>query len=181
MLIPESVRLLVCFVMCVFVSIVQGSTCIILFSRNRSLISYILYVMYFSGYMLLFFSLFIYMFKMMSLNVRGLSNFKKRKLIFSWCRKTKSDIIFLQEMRSKFEVQKQWEREWGETMFFSHGSKNARGVAILFRSGFDTNIDAVKRDGQGRLLVIKGKLEDSAFAILNIFRTKCGSLFAPIL
>ena len=36
-------------------------------------------------------------------------------------------------------------------MFFSHGSNNARGVAILFRSGFDINIDAVKRDGQGRL------------------------------
>ena len=54
-------------------------------------------------------------------------------------------------------------------MFFSHGSNNARGVAILFRSGFDINIDAVKRDGQGRLLVIKGKLEDSAFTIVNIY------------
>ena len=85
---------------------------------------------------------------MMSLNVRGLSNFKKRKLIFSWCRK-KSDIIFLQETHSKFEVQNQWEREWGEVCFFSHGSNNARGVAILFRSGFDINIDAVKKDGFG--------------------------------
>ena len=109
------------------------------------------------------------MFKMMSLNVRGLSNFKKRKLIFPWCRKTKSDIICLQETHSKVEVQKQWEREWGGSMFFSHGSNNARGVAILFRSGFDINIDAVKRDGQGRLLVIKGKLEDSAFTTLNIY------------
>ena len=105
----------------------------------------------------------------MSLNVRGLSNFKKRKLIFSWCRKTKSDIIFLQETHSKFEVQNQWEREWGGSMFFSHGSNSARGVAILFRSGFDINIDAVKRDGQGRLLVTKGKLEDSAFTIVNIY------------
>ena len=39
----------------------------------------------------------------------------------------------------------------------------------VFRSGFDINIDAVKRDGQGRLLVIKGKLEDSAFTIVNIY------------
>ena len=54
-------------------------------------------------------------------------------------------------------------------MFFSHGSNNARGVAILFRSGFDINIDAVKKDGQGRLLVIKRKLEDSAFTIVNIY------------
>ena len=30
-------------------------------------------------------------------------------------------------------------------------------------------IEAVKRDGQGRFLVIKGKLEDSAFTIVNIY------------
>ena len=54
-------------------------------------------------------------------------------------------------------------------VFFSHGSNNARGVAIFFRSGFDINIDAVKRDAQKRLLVIKGKLEDSAFTIVNIY------------
>ena len=54
-------------------------------------------------------------------------------------------------------------------MFFSHVSNNARGLAILIRSGFDINIDAVKRDGQGRLLVIKQKLEDSAFTIVNIY------------
>ena len=53
--------------------------------------------------------------------------------------------------------------------FFFYGSNNARGVAILFRSGFDINIDAVKRDDQGRLLVIKGKLEDSVFTIVNIY------------
>lgn len=54
-------------------------------------------------------------------------------------------------------------------VFFSHGSNNARGVAILFRSGFDINIKAVERDGQGRFLVIKGKLEDSAFTIVSIY------------
>ena len=122
------------------------------------------------------------MFKMMSLNVRGLSNFKKRKLIFSWCRKTKSDIIFLQETHSKFEVEKQWEREWGGSMFFSHGSNNARGVAILFRSGFDTIIDAVKRDGQERLLVIKArKTRRQRFCSCEYLCAKCGSLFVPIL
>jgi len=53
-------------------------------------------------------------------------------------------------------------------MFLSHGSNNARGVAILVMS-FDIIIDAVKRDGQGRLFVIKGKLEHSAFTIVNIY------------
>jgi len=35
--------------------------------------------------------------KFISLNVRGISNFRKRQTIFTWCRKQKGDVIFLQE------------------------------------------------------------------------------------
>lgn len=34
--------------------------------------------------------------KLIPLNVRGLSNFKKRKSILAWCKKQKLDIIFFQ-------------------------------------------------------------------------------------
>ena len=37
---------------------------------------------------------------LLSLNARGLSNFRKRRTIFTWCRKRNSDIIFLQETHS---------------------------------------------------------------------------------
>ena len=39
-------------------------------------------------------------FRMFSLNVRDLSNFKKRRAIFTWCRKQNANIIFLQETHS---------------------------------------------------------------------------------
>ena len=39
--------------------------------------------------------------KLISPNVRGISNFNKRRTIFTWCRKQKADIIFLQETHSK--------------------------------------------------------------------------------
>ena len=35
--------------------------------------------------------------RLISLNVRGLSNFKKRRMIYTWCKKRNTDIIFLQE------------------------------------------------------------------------------------
>ena len=38
--------------------------------------------------------------KLLSLNVKGLSNFRKRRTIFTWCRKQKADLIFLQESHS---------------------------------------------------------------------------------
>ena len=93
------------------------------------------------------------MFKLTSLNVRGLSNFKKRRTIFCWCRKMKSDMIFLQETHSTQEIERHWEREWGGKMLFSHGANNARGVIILVRNGFDYNVDTVKIDSQGRFWV----------------------------
>ena len=37
----------------------------------------------------------------------------------------------------------------------SHGSSNARGVAILFRNGFDISIDSFKTDQQGRFWLSK--------------------------
>ena len=38
--------------------------------------------------------------KFLSLNVRGLGNFRKRRAIFTWCRKQNADLIFLQETHS---------------------------------------------------------------------------------
>lgn len=33
--------------------------------------------------------------KIVFLNVRGVSNFKKRRIIFIWCRRKNVDVIFL--------------------------------------------------------------------------------------
>ena len=47
------------------------------------------------------------LFKLVSLNVRGISNFHKRILtMFTWCRKRKADLIFLQETHSKGDSEK---------------------------------------------------------------------------
>ena len=42
--------------------------------------------------------------RLISLNVRGLSNFKKRRMIYTWCKKKNIDIIFLQETQAQFKV-----------------------------------------------------------------------------
>ena len=71
-------------------------------------------------------------FGMLSSNVRGLSNIKKRA-IFAWCRKQNANIIFLQETHSTGNNEKQWKAEWGAPLELAHESSNSRGVAILFR------------------------------------------------
>ena len=75
--------------------------------------------------------------KLLSLNVRGLSNFWKRRAIHTWCHKQKADLIFLQETHSTKATESQRKKEWGSQFFFSHASANARGVAVLIKTGLD--------------------------------------------
>ena len=44
-------------------------------------------------------------FKLLSLNVRGIRNYDKRKAIFLWISKQNADVIFLQETSSTKEVE----------------------------------------------------------------------------
>ena len=76
--------------------------------------------------------------KLLSLNVRGLSNFHNGRAIFSWCRKRKAELVlFLQETHSITERR-------GAQVLFSRGNKNARVVAILIKNSLDITIPRVK-------------------------------------
>ena len=60
-------------------------------------------------------------FKLVSLNVRGINNFHKRRTIFNWCRKRKADVTFLQETHLKEESRKHNGRMNGVgNIFISH-------------------------------------------------------------
>ena len=58
--------------------------------------------------------------KLLSLNVRGLSNFHKRRAIFSWCRKQKADLIFLQETPIPQQNDKISGEKSGALLFYFH-------------------------------------------------------------
>ena len=47
-------------------------------------------------------------FNMISLNVRGLNNLSKRKVVLRWLAKGKYDIILLQETHSTLELERVW-------------------------------------------------------------------------
>ena len=107
--------------------------------------------------------------KIMSLNVRGLCNFKKRRSIFNWCRKSAGDLVFLQETHSVKENERQWQHEWGGKIIFSHGCSNSRGVAIVFCNGSNTDLKDVYKDDRGRILVIEIMNAEKHFSLINIY------------
>ena len=107
--------------------------------------------------------------KIISLNVRGISNYKKRRTIFTWCRKQKADIIFLQETHSTERNEVAWKREWGAPLYYSHGANNARGVVILIRNKFDCIVQESVTDADGRFLMLKVLLNGEQALLVNVY------------
>ena len=110
-----------------------------------------------------------YQFNLMSINIRGLNERKKRRSVFRWIKQNKIDICLVQESYSSAEVENIWSNEWGRKIIFSHGTKHARGVIILLRPGFDIEIENIYRDEIGRLLFLDVKIQDNPFKICNIY------------
>lgn len=108
-------------------------------------------------------------FKTLSLNVRGIRTFEKRKSIFNWLTKQNSDICFLQETYNTEEIENQWKRQWSGDIFLAHGCTHSRGVAILIGKSFDFKLKSVRSDEEGRYLILVTTIQDVPFLLVNIY------------
>ena len=103
-----------------------------------------------------------------SINVRGLRDNTKRKAVFLFCRSCCTDIVFLQETHSDIDDEKFWKSQWGDGIYFSHGSNYSAGVAILLnRCNGDILESTVSKEGRWIILVLK--MDNSLFIICNVY------------
>ena len=107
--------------------------------------------------------------KIISYNVRGLNNSRKRVSIYTFLKYWNCDIAFLQETYSSKDEEVKWVQDWGGSGVFVHGTKHSKGVAILFRRLLDVEILSVRRDTQGRFIIVKCKVQDESFNLINIY------------
>lgn len=95
--------------------------------------------------------------------------YKKRREFFYKFHEQNIDIVFLQETHSTKSSQHKWKTEWGGPIHFSHGTGNARGVAILLSKNFDHELINTKTDGEGRALEVRIRHEELNLSLLNIY------------
>ena len=102
------------------------------------------------------------------MNVRGLGNSLKRKQVFLWLKNHPGSIFFLQETHSTVNSVNNWRDDWGDDIYFSHGTSNSRGVCILIK---DCNLHVVKEfhDNDGRILILDILLKGQKFTLVNIY------------
>ena len=70
------------------------------------------------------------MFNLVTFNVRGLRNQKKRKNIFHWLNTKQCDVCFLQEVYCCQKDIDTWEKEYNGTFYSSTGTNHSKGILI---------------------------------------------------
>ena len=91
-------------------------------------------------------------FRILSINARGIANDKKRRTIFDFHRNN-ADILIIQETHSTAECERIWRNEWGGKIIFSHGSGSARGIAMLMTEKVSQHMQNIEVSIEGRYIM----------------------------
>ena len=104
-----------------------------------------------------------------TINVNGLRSDFKRHVFMDYLERSKYSLIFLQETHSDPEDVSRWEQHWKGKMYFSHGTRNSRGVAIItsYKSGLEVN--NISTDSEGRFIKGEIKWDNSTLSVASVY------------
>ncbi len=77
-------------------------------------------------------------------------------------------IIFLQETHSKIDDITFWSKQWGDDIYFSHGTSRSAGVAILLKN-FRGQVISQVAGANGHWLFLIVTLDDLKLILVNIY------------
>ena len=106
--------------------------------------------------------------KIFSLNVRGLRNPRKRRILFHAIKKEKFDIICFQETYLTENDRKTIEKEWSHSFHLSGGSKNSKGLLTLFNKTIPVENITLKSSND-RCLISQISFNNTFVTFLNIY------------
>ena len=101
----------------------------------------------------------------LSLNINGMSEDKKRCKLFEILTNKYINIILLQEMHSKDKLISKWGKEWLGKSFWNSGKLTQfSGVAMLLKKDLNIKISTTLKDKEGRILSL-----NFLYQIINIY------------
>jgi exonuclease III len=107
--------------------------------------------------------------QIMSLNVRGIQTNKKRADYFNWLKQHKSNIILLQDTHSCSFDENNYKNYWGQSVYFSHGLTNSRGVVTIIPKHLGGNSQIFYKDLDGRILIVELNINNTIYYIINVY------------
>ena len=107
-------------------------------------------------------------FKVISVNARGLGDITKRNALFAYHRKN-SDILILQETHSDPKLEGIWESQWGGKIIFNHGTTAARGIAVLMTKELRSKVSNIYKDSLGRIIIFDLNIQETIITIVALY------------
>ena len=108
------------------------------------------------------------MFRVVSLNVRGISSNVKRRAIFDNYR-VNADILLLQETHSCPEIENLWQGEWGGKIVYSHGTTASKGVAACITKKLYEKVSNIYKSTDGRCIILDIEENDQIVTLAAIY------------
>ena len=67
-------------------------------------------------------------------------------------------------------MEQRWQTDWGnKQMYFSHGASNSKGVVIIITNNYDANIVNIRRDTNGRMILLDIERNGTIYTVGNIY------------
>ena len=108
--------------------------------------------------------------KILTLNVRGIVDSRKRNTIFAWLREQNADVCFLQEVHCTNVNVKNMKRDWnGNSNFCLSNSPHSKGVAILFKENLTISVKGNTSINDGRTLMVNCEINKKVYNFVNIY------------
>ena len=109
-------------------------------------------------------------FKLISNNVRGLNESKKRNKYYNWLKINNVDIACLQETFLTVKSEQEIKHTWDGQLYHNYSdSPHSKGVCIIFKKDFDCNVLSIHRQLNGRTLLINTCIGKRNITICNIY------------
>ena len=102
-------------------------------------------------------------------NGNGLRDATKRKQVFHYLHVKDIDIAFLQETHSVKQEEKLWSCIWGTKIWFSHGTSNTGGVAVLFKKKLNIVVHNVVQSDSGRFILLYVTFQRKKLLLVNVY------------
>jgi exonuclease III len=108
-------------------------------------------------------------FSLISLNINELNSRIKRHRLGNWLHKQEPTCCYLQETHLQEKDRYYLRMKGWKTIFQVNGMKKQAGVAILTSNKIDFQPKVTKKDKEGHVILIKGKILQEELSILNIY------------
>ena len=110
-----------------------------------------------------------------TLNVNALNSPIKRHRVAGWIKTQDPKICCLQETHLSSKDEHRLRVKGWKTILKANGKQKKAGVAILISDKVDFKIRQVKRDKEGRYIMIKGTLHQEEIMLINIYAPNTGA------